>query len=126
MADLILDSGALIACERNDRRFWVAFRRVEAQGRALVLPAPVFAQVWRHQTQAIIARLVKACEVVPMDLALARDVGALCAAAGTSDIVDACVVAIARRFDADVATSDPDDIRRLMRAAGAGGRVVPM
>ena len=58
-----------------------------------------------------------------MDFALAKESGELCALTRTSDIVDAMVVAVARRYEADVATSDPHDIRVLMDAAGAPGRV---
>lgn len=126
MAGLVLDSGALIAGERGDRRFWTAFKDVQLRGTTIVIPSLVIAQVWRDPSQAIVARLVKASEVVAMDLAVARDVGRLCAASGTADIVDAMVVVVAHRLDADVATSDTKDIRVLMDAIGCRGRILPV
>ena len=44
---------------------------------------------------------------------MALAAGELCAASGTSDVVDAAVVLVARRHGGRVATSDPDDLRRL-------------
>lgn len=127
MAPLILDAGALIACERGDRRFWVAFKDVHhQQGGKLFISAPVLAQVWRSPRQVAIARLLNSSEVVPFDRKMAQAAGELCAATGTVDFVDAGVAVLARDFAADVATSDSGDLRRLMTAAGALGRVLPM
>jgi hypothetical protein len=44
---------------------------------------------------------------------LAEAAGVLCGRAGTSDVVDACVVLVARRERAVVVTSDVDDLRQL-------------
>lgn len=49
----------------------------------------------------------------------ARAAGALCAAAGTSDVVDATVVAGAVARGDAVLSSDPRDLRRLAEALGS-------
>ena len=126
MAGLILDSGALIAYERNDRRLWVAFKAQQKTGDPMVIPALVLAQVWRDRRQVALARLIKACNVVAFDLSLARRVGELCGTTETNDIVDAAVALGALDYKSNVATSDPTDIRILMQAAGATGRILPM
>jgi hypothetical protein len=39
--------------------------------------------------------------------------GALCGESGTSDVVDASVVLLARRHDAVIVTSDPEDLKQI-------------
>jgi predicted nucleic acid-binding protein len=48
-----------------------------------------------------------------LSTAIAIAAGGLCAACGSSDAIDASVVLVARRHGGRVATSDPDDLRRL-------------
>lgn len=91
-----------------------------------MIPAPVLAQVWRSPRQVPIARLLKASDVVAFDGEMARAAGELCAATSTTDFVDATVAVLARDLAADVATSDGGDIQRLMKAAGATGRILPI
>ena len=43
----------------------------------------------------------------------AREAGQLCGVSGTADVIDASVVLCARVHGHHIATSDPDDIRRL-------------
>lgn len=127
MAALVLDAGALIAGERGDRRFWVAFKRYqEDEEGATVIPATVITQVWRSPSQVKIARIINASLIEPIDLGVAQEAGLLCAATGTSDTVDAAVAVIAKRLRADVATSDPGDLKDLMDAAGATARILVM
>jgi hypothetical protein len=61
------------------------------------------------------ARQVKAPNtvVVVFDQILAEAVGTLCGRTGTSDVVDASVVLVARRERAVIVTSDDKDLRRL-------------
>lgn len=47
------------------------------------------------------------------DQVVAETAGVLCGRAGTSDVIDASVVLVARRERAVVVTSDVDDLRRL-------------
>jgi predicted nucleic acid-binding protein len=115
----VYDAGALIAAERNDRRMWADHRvRLEA-GVVPVVPAPVVAQVSRSPRQVQLARLLRGCEVVPLDEATARDVGRLLGRSHTNDVVDATVVAVAIAGHASVVTMDRADISRVANAAGA-------
>ena len=119
MSGVVYDAGAFIAAERNDRRFWADHRvRLEA-GLVPVAPAPVVAQVSRSARQVQLRRLLRGCEVVPLDEGLAHVVGRLLGRSGTADIVDATIVTIAMNAQADIVTSDVGDISRLARAAGA-------
>ena len=83
----------------------------------LIVPAPVLAQVWRGgPRQTLLSRFLN-LPIVEVDL-LSRAVwlaaGVLCGRAGTTDVVDAAVVACAHaRGTRTVITSDPDDLRRL-------------
>jgi predicted nucleic acid-binding protein len=113
---VVLDAGALIAFEREDRAavYWI--NRIKQRGDEFVVPAGVVAQVWRDgRRQARLARLLRwnRSEVVALDDDAARAVGYLLGRAGTADVVDASVVWCARQRDAVVLTSDPDDLRRL-------------
>jgi predicted nucleic acid-binding protein len=111
------DAGVLIAFERGER--WTvllvdAFLR--NQQLRIAVPTGAAAQAYRQpRTQVALNRLLghARVDVVPLDLPLARAAGALCAARGTADIVDASVVLCARTRGGRVATTDHDDLRRL-------------
>jgi hypothetical protein len=120
MAGLTLDAGALIAFERNDRSIVALISRCLAHGTSLAVPAGVVGQVWRDgRRQARLARLLGAekIEIVVLDDRRARDAGQLCGIAGTTDVIDASVVLCAKARNHRIATSDPDDLRRLDPAA---------
>jgi len=113
---LTLDSGALIAFERNDRRVIALIVRTLSHRRTMAVPAGVVAQVWRDgRRQSRLARLLGAgeVEVVPLDDRRAREAGQLCGVKGTTDIVDASVVLCARARGHRILTSDRDDLERL-------------
>ena len=115
---LTLDTGALIAAEKDAERFWALFKAALDRRARVTVPAPVLAQAWR-KNNPMIARVLKACLVSPLDEVTAKRVGNLLADSGTADIVDAAVVVgAADRRDA-VVTSDPHDIERLAAKAGA-------
>jgi len=119
MSGVVYDAGALVAAERNDRSLWADHRvRLEA-GVAPVVPAPVVAQISRSPRQAQLRRLLRGCEVLALDESTAHAVGRLLGLSGTTDIVDATVVTMAIAQQAQVVTSDGDDISRLVNAAGA-------
>lgn len=116
MSGAVLDTGALIAFDRNDRRVVAIVARALDHGDLLVIPAGVVAQAWRDgRSQARMARLLgsPACEVVPLDDLAARSVGQLCGTSGADDITDVSVALTARQRGLRVITSDPDDIRRI-------------
>ena len=57
--------------------------------------------------------VLTACLIEPLDESLARAAGELCGRAGTSDVVDAAIVASASRRGDDILTSDPADLVHL-------------
>ena len=119
MRGVVYDTGALIAAERNDRKLWADHRvRLEA-GVVPVVPAPVVAQVSRSPRRAQLRRLLRGCEVLALDESTAHAVGRLLGRSGTADIVDATVVTMAMATQAQIVTSDRDDVSRLANAAGA-------
>jgi hypothetical protein len=116
MPGVTLDAGALIALERDDRRVLVLVARARETGAGVTIPATALAQVVRAPARQVrLARLVRqpTTDVVPLGRVDATSVGRLLAASGTTDIVDAHVVICARRASQQVATSDPEDLRRL-------------
>ncbi len=117
MAGLTLDTGALIAADRNDREFWAFFKEASEREVVPVIPAPVLAQAWRSSRQARLAQVVNACFVEPLEESLARTAGELLGRAKVSDVVDAAVVASAAGRGDIVLTSDPRDLRRLAAVA---------
>ena len=116
MPGVTLDTGALIAIERGDRRLQALLDEASAASADIAVPAGVVAQAWRGSLrQARLARFLALHTVttVPLDEPEARATGALCGAAGTSDVVDASVVICARARGHAVVTGDPDDLAAL-------------
>lgn len=116
MPGVTLDTGALIAIERGDRRLQALLDEATATGSALAVPAGVIAQAWRGSArQARLARFLALGTVtaVALDEPEARATGALCARAGTTDVVDASVVICARARGHAVVTGDPEDLAAL-------------
>jgi hypothetical protein len=115
---LVLDNGALIALERNDRAMW---RRLKLAFLAEQVPLShggIVGQAWRGcgPRQALLAKALEGVEIRPLDLALGRAAGELLAQAGRSDVVDAALVLLADDGD-QIVTSDPRDIEPLALAA---------
>jgi hypothetical protein len=113
---IVLDAGALIAFERGNARMRAVVREALAESVRLVIPAGALGQVWRGSPRQVALRaLTKGpTTLVPaLDHVLAEAAGVLCGRAGTSDVIDASVVLVARRERAVVVTSDVDDLRRL-------------
>ena len=119
-AGLTLDTGALIALDRGDKRMIALLHEALAQGRAFRVPSGVLAQAWRDsRTQVTLARFLRSeeVEIIPLDGQLARSCGELCGATNTSDIIDASVVILAKERRDPIVTSDPHDLRHLDPAA---------
>jgi hypothetical protein len=113
---LVLDAGALIAVERGDRATAALIEVGRQDGREVVVPAAVVAQIWRDgPRRARVARLLNSSgvSVEPLTDALARATGTLCGVTETDDVVDASVVIVALRHAATVLSSDRDDLIRL-------------
>lgn len=116
MNGAVLDAGALIGFERNDRRVVALVARALHHGDPLVVPSGVVGQVWRDGTRQVrLVRLLGAtlCQVMALDDRMARASGQLCGVANTSDVIDASVVLAARQHGLRVVSSDPTDLHRL-------------
>lgn len=126
MIGLTLDTGALIAADRRDRRFWSFWKAAISAEVPVTVPAGVLAQAWRGRTNVAMAIVLKGCVFESLDEAGARAAGALCATSGTADIIDASVVLGASDRGDDVLTSDVDDLTRLADHAPGLGRIVDL
>jgi hypothetical protein len=116
---LVLDSGALIALEKNDRAMW---RRLKAALLANSVPVThggVVGQAWRGggPRQALLARALAGVDVRPLDESLGRAAGSLLALDRSMDVIDAALVLLADDGD-DIVTSDPDDLEPLAVRSG--------
>jgi hypothetical protein len=127
---IVLDAGAVLAAERDDRRFGELWQRALARDATILMPSTVVAETWRgSKTNPRIARLFPAIDQVPqLDLVAAKSVGSLLArrGAGRGHVIDAHVadVALANQ-PALVVTSDPEDIRALL-PDGADVRILKL
>jgi hypothetical protein len=80
---LILDAGALVAVDRDDRMMLARLRAAEKNGLELRSNAMVIAQVWRDRQgrQVNLARLLRAVDVRAVSHQDGRAAGVLLAAA---------------------------------------------
>lgn len=126
MSALVLDAGALVAADRDDRAMIARLRVAEKAGLELRSNAMVVAQVWRDRLgrQVNLARLLRAVDVRAVRHEDGRAAGVLLAAAGTADAIDATVVLLAAPGDR-IVTSDPDDLTRLAAAAANRPAIIP-
>ena len=116
MNGAVLDTGALVAFERQDRRMLALLVRAHQHGVRLWIPAGVLGQAWRDgRKQARLARLLSSSmiEVVPLTEDRARAAGQLCGVTNTRDVIDASVVLLAREHQVPAVTSDVADLARL-------------
>ena len=114
---VVLDAGALIAFEKNDRKVRTLVELALAHG------APLWtrrAESSRRCGATGVARLVShgssgpdLVRVQPLDREEAQATGAICGETGTRDVVDASVVLLARKHGAAIVTSDPEDLKRV-------------
>ena len=114
---MILDAGVLVAVDRGEqsaREFLTAAAR---SGTELHTSEPVVAQVWRSPSrQARLATLLSACTVHPF--ADGRTVGRLLGRSGSTDVVDAHLVALAVQLGDDILTGDPEDLSAVADQLG--------
>ncbi|MGH9124263.1 MAG: twitching motility protein PilT [Acidimicrobiales bacterium] len=124
---IVLDSGALIAIERNDRPMIAIIKRERRENRAPLTHGGVIGQVWRsgQRSQVNLAHLLPGVDIRAIDHALGLRVGLVLGAAGTADVIDAAVVLLASNDD-EIFTSDPSDLRDLAVAAGLHVELVPV
>jgi hypothetical protein len=116
---LVLDAGALIAIDRNDREVHKTVRDAHRMGVQVLTNSMAVAQVWRDSKgrQAELAKVLRGLRVRAVTPDDGRKAGELLEAAGLSDAIDATVALLAETGDR-VLTSDPGDLRTLREAAG--------
>jgi hypothetical protein len=117
---IILDSGAIIASERNDPTLAAILKAARKNRTPILVPATVVAETWRGpSTHARTAHLFGSVDGFPeLNEQSARQVGALLAVSKTAEIVDGNVVAIAIALrPATIVTSDVHDVAHLLKSA---------
>lgn len=123
---VILDAGALIAADRNDRAMWRRLKAVAQDGDAPLTHGGVVGQVWRGgPRQASLARCLSTADVRALDDSLGRSAGVLLGRTRTADVVDSAIAVLAADGDV-IYTSDPEDLALLCGARGVHVDIVPV
>ena len=123
---LVLDAGGISAIADGGGVARAALERARREGWLVVIPAPVLTEVHTgRRDHARIDRVINAVDMlIETTPERAKQAGELRSMSGVRDVVDAIVVAEAVALPpALILTSDPDDIRSLVGAAGAADRV---
>ena len=125
MTAVILDAGAFIAIERNDRRTVALLKVAQQNSLALRSNGAVVAEVWRggSGSQVAVSRLLAAVELLAVDEAMGRSAGVLIRDAGRGSAIDATVVALARDDD-QIVTSDQSDMQALVNSSGRRVKII--
>jgi hypothetical protein len=124
---LVLDAGALVAIERNDRAMWRRLRYCLEMDEVPISHGGVVGQVWRSRgaRQALLAKALDSIDVRALDEGLGRRAGELLGRARTEDVIDAALVLISGDGDW-VLTSDPDDLDLLAELADRHVELIPV
>jgi hypothetical protein len=119
----VLDAGALVAVDRQNRLVGAQLRVLQQQGTPVRVSSAVVGQVWRDgRKQANLARVLVGVGIEALGTDDGKRIGELLALSGSADIVDAHVALITAPADL-VVTGDPGDIRKLLHARGVSARV---
>lgn len=114
MSRLVLDAGAFIALDRNDRSMWARLALARRSEQPIVTHAGIVGQVWRRPThQARLAQALKAVDIRSLTVELAQAAGLLLAATGRDDVHDAALALVCEPDDM-LLTSDVDDLAALL------------
>ena len=116
---LVLDAGALIALERNDRAMWRRLKSALLVQEVPITHGGIVGQAWRgHGSRsALLAKALAAVDIRPLDESLGKRAGELLARTRKSDVIDAALILISSDGDL-IATSDARDLQPLARMAG--------
>ena len=119
MNALVLDAGALIAIDRDDRDVHKTVRDAHRMGVQVLTNSMAVAQVWRDSKgrQAELAKVLRGLRCSLSLRMTGGKAGELLGTPGLSDAIDATVALLAETGDR-VLTSDPGDLRTLCEAAG--------
>lgn len=116
---MTIDSGPLIAFERQERRIEAWLQVATDRNLLLTVPAVVVAEVWRGGAKsARIARALSFCDLISTTEEIAKHAGILLSATGTSNTIDAIVVATASLRRENVLTADYEDLSVFAEKAG--------
>jgi hypothetical protein len=115
---IILDAGAFVAVERQDRLVLSLLKAELIAGRTPITHGGVVGQIWRGGArQARVAQLIASTTIVALDEILGRRAGVLLGKCRKADVIDAAVVLLAVDGDS-ILTSDVRDLAPLAEAAG--------
>jgi hypothetical protein len=122
---IVLDTGALVALDRNDRDLWTRVKAAAIDEVPILVPLAALAQAWRGgPRQARLAQALRHMDRASFD-ERAQGSGELCGRAGSDDVVDASVALVAARPGVThVYTSEPDDLRHLLGILKATPQVI--
>src|SRR5438093_1504080 len=124
MNGLTLDTVALVALERRDRRAAALVQSTRDRGGRVTVPSVAIVEWW-HGQRGLVARLLDAFDIEPLDRDLAKVAGiARNLARPGPSAVDAVVMASAAKRGDVVATGDIEDLERLRVAAFPGVRLL--
>jgi predicted nucleic acid-binding protein len=112
MTGVTLDTGALIAMERADKRMRTLLIAASEDRLLITVPAVVVTEWWRGRNRRRLA-ILETVDVEPTSAAIARSAGEAIAALPGATVVDAIVMASAARRGDVVFTSDIQDLERL-------------
>lgn len=110
----MLDTGALIAIDRGERRILALLEAARRERAPLSVTAPVVAQAWHggaRQARLAVFLKLRELEIVDFNAVDARAVGQLATLSQHSDVVDVHVSLSAQQREQTVVTSDPDDMK---------------
>jgi predicted nucleic acid-binding protein len=110
---VILDAGFLVSVDRGERAAQEFLHAALQRETPLNTTEPVVAQVWRNGSrQARLARFLTTITI--HSFTDGRAVGAILARSGTSDVIDAHLVAVAVEYGEPILTGDVTDIEQLV------------
>ncbi|HMI92040.1 MAG TPA: PIN domain-containing protein [Polyangiales bacterium] len=112
MTGVTLDTGALIALERTDKRMRTLLVAASEDRLLITVPAVVVAEWWRGRSRRRLG-ILETVDVEPTTEVIARSAGEAIAALPGATVVDAIVMASAARRGDVVFTSDIQDLERL-------------
>lgn len=112
MAGLTLDTGALIALERRERRIRAACESAFLRDAIVTVPSPVLAEWWREHGRRG-ERILEQMTLEALTPRLAKLAGSAIAATPGAAVIDALVMASAAQRGDVVYTSDIPDLERL-------------